>query len=93
MNFDTKQIKFGERGLVPAIVQDARTGEVLTLAYMNAESYAETRQCNRYSYRFGGLQLPRADGTWQSMRRAEKLQDPGWKLRRHGASAFSATGA
>jgi phosphoribosyl-ATP pyrophosphohydrolase/phosphoribosyl-AMP cyclohydrolase len=27
-----------ERGLLPAIVQDAETGEVLTLAYMNAES-------------------------------------------------------
>ena len=58
-----------------------------------AESYAETKQCNRYAYRFGGLQLPRADGSWRTMRRAETLQDPGWKLRRHGASAFSATGA
>ena len=42
MNFDTKQIKFDERGLVPAIVQDARTREVLTLAYMNAESLKRT---------------------------------------------------
>ena len=58
-----------------------------------AESYAETRQCNRYAYRFGGLQLAHADGSWRTMRRAERLQDPGWKLRRHGASAFSATGA
>ncbi len=29
-------------GLLPAIAQDAETGEVLMLAYMNAESYAET---------------------------------------------------
>lgn len=29
-------------GLVPAIVQDAATGEVLMLAYMNEESYART---------------------------------------------------
>jgi phosphoribosyl-AMP cyclohydrolase len=29
-------------GLLPAIAQDAKTGEVLMLAYMNAESYAET---------------------------------------------------
>ncbi len=36
-------IKFDERGLVPAVVQDARTGEVLTLAYMNAESVARTQ--------------------------------------------------
>lgn len=42
MNFDTKQIKFDERGLVPAIVQDARTREVLTLAYMSAESLKRT---------------------------------------------------
>ena len=31
-------IKFDDKGLVPAIVQDADTGEVLTLAYMNARS-------------------------------------------------------
>src|SRR5215213_6223986 len=39
--------RFDERGLVPAIVQDAATREVLTLAYMNRESLArtlETRQ-------------------------------------------------
>ncbi|MFJ7745149.1 bifunctional phosphoribosyl-AMP cyclohydrolase/phosphoribosyl-ATP diphosphatase HisIE [Peribacillus sp. NPDC097295] len=36
MNFDT--IKYDEKGLIPAIIQDAGTGEVLTLAYMNKES-------------------------------------------------------
>jgi phosphoribosyl-ATP pyrophosphohydrolase/phosphoribosyl-AMP cyclohydrolase len=35
-------LKFDERGLLPAVVQDARTGEVLTLAYMNADSLART---------------------------------------------------
>ena len=34
----TEAIKWDERGLVPAIVQEARTGEVLMLAYMNAEA-------------------------------------------------------
>jgi hypothetical protein len=58
-----------------------------------AESYAETKRCNRYAYRFGGLQLAGTDGTWRTMGRAETLEDPGWRLRRHGASAFSATGA
>jgi phosphoribosyl-ATP pyrophosphohydrolase/phosphoribosyl-AMP cyclohydrolase len=29
------EIQWDEQGLVPAIVQDARTGQVLTLAYMN----------------------------------------------------------
>lgn len=31
-------LKWDQRGLLPAIVQDAATGEVLTLAYMNAEA-------------------------------------------------------
>ena len=39
---DLKDIRFDPNGLVPAIVQDARTREVLTLAYMNAESLART---------------------------------------------------
>lgn len=30
-------------GLIPAIVQDARTGEVLMLGFMNEQAYAETR--------------------------------------------------
>jgi len=32
------EIKFDSKGLIPAIVQDAETNEVLMLAYMNAES-------------------------------------------------------
>jgi len=40
INFD--EIRFDERGLIPAIVQDASTREVLTLAYMNRESIART---------------------------------------------------
>ena len=35
-------IRFDERGLIPAIVQDAATREVLTLAYMNRESLERT---------------------------------------------------
>ena len=42
MGFDPEAVKFDERGLVPAIVQDARTREVLTLAYMNRESLQRT---------------------------------------------------
>jgi phosphoribosyl-ATP pyrophosphohydrolase/phosphoribosyl-AMP cyclohydrolase len=34
--------KWNEQGLVPAIVQDARTGEVLMLAWMNAEAWRRT---------------------------------------------------
>lgn len=35
-------LAWNEQGLVPAVVQDARTGEVLTLAWMNRESLAKT---------------------------------------------------
>ena len=42
MNLDIASLKFDERGLIPAIVQDARTREVLTLAYMNEESLRRT---------------------------------------------------
>jgi len=38
----TGNLKFNEKGLIPAIVQDADTGEVLTLAYMNEESLRRT---------------------------------------------------
>jgi phosphoribosyl-AMP cyclohydrolase / phosphoribosyl-ATP pyrophosphohydrolase len=36
-------IAYDERGLVPVVVQDWRTGEVLTLAWANAEAVARTR--------------------------------------------------
>jgi phosphoribosyl-ATP pyrophosphohydrolase/phosphoribosyl-AMP cyclohydrolase len=37
-------IEFDDNGLVPCIAQDWRTGEVLTLAYMNEEALARTRE-------------------------------------------------
>jgi phosphoribosyl-ATP pyrophosphohydrolase/phosphoribosyl-AMP cyclohydrolase len=42
MSIDPSDVRFEERGLVPAVVQDARTREVLTLAYMNEESLRRT---------------------------------------------------
>ena len=36
--FDIEKLKFDEKGLIPAIVVDDKTGDVLTLAYMNKES-------------------------------------------------------
>ena len=36
-------IAYDERGLVPCVIQDWSTGEVLTLAYMNAEALERTR--------------------------------------------------
>jgi phosphoribosyl-ATP pyrophosphohydrolase/phosphoribosyl-AMP cyclohydrolase len=41
---DDSEVVYDERGLVPCVVQDAGTGEVLTLAYMNAEALARTRE-------------------------------------------------
>ena len=35
-------LKFDENGLIPAIIQDFRTGDVLMLGYMNAETYQQT---------------------------------------------------
>ncbi len=35
---DINTVKFDEKGLIPAIVTDAKSGKVLTLAYMNRES-------------------------------------------------------
>ena len=37
-NFELNQLKFDAAGLIPAVVQDAVTGKVLTVAYMNEES-------------------------------------------------------
>jgi len=41
---DLPEIVFDERGLVPCVLQDWATGEVLTLAYMNAEALRRTRE-------------------------------------------------
>jgi len=41
------KLKFGPDGLIPAVVQDEKTGKVLMLAYMNAESFAKTQKTKR----------------------------------------------
>src|SRR5688500_2344491 len=38
MNMQIAEIKFDDNGLIPAIVQDADTHQVLMMAYMNADS-------------------------------------------------------
>jgi len=42
MRIAIEDVKFDEHGLIPVVVQDARTRQVLTLAYMNAESLRKT---------------------------------------------------
>ena len=38
------EVRFDDNGLVPCVAQDWRTGEVLTLAYMNEEALTRTRE-------------------------------------------------
>ncbi|WP_338751445.1 bifunctional phosphoribosyl-AMP cyclohydrolase/phosphoribosyl-ATP diphosphatase HisIE [Bacillus sp. FJAT-52991] len=42
MSVNIDDLQFDEKGLIPAIIQDAATYEVLTLAYMNKESLQKT---------------------------------------------------
>ena len=44
MNFRIEDVRFSDQGLIPAVVQNARTLEILTLAYMNEESLKRTIQ-------------------------------------------------
>jgi phosphoribosyl-ATP pyrophosphohydrolase/phosphoribosyl-AMP cyclohydrolase len=49
---DAAKVRFDERGLVPCVLQDARSGEVLMLAYMNEEALLrtlESREIHLYS--------------------------------------------
>ncbi|MBI2328440.1 MAG: phosphoribosyl-AMP cyclohydrolase, partial [Chloroflexi bacterium] len=38
----TEELKFNEKGLIPAIIQDADSGEVLMLGYMDEEALRRT---------------------------------------------------
>lgn len=43
-------IRFDEQGLIPAVVQDADSGEVLVLAWMNRESIAHTYKTGHVTF-------------------------------------------
>jgi phosphoribosyl-AMP cyclohydrolase len=45
-----KQVKFDEKGLVAAIAQDHLTGEVLMMAWMNADSLTKTLKSGQVHY-------------------------------------------
>jgi phosphoribosyl-ATP pyrophosphohydrolase/phosphoribosyl-AMP cyclohydrolase len=47
---EARAIRFDEHGLVPCVTQDWRTGEVLTLAYMNEEALRRTRETGEVHY-------------------------------------------
>jgi phosphoribosyl-ATP pyrophosphohydrolase/phosphoribosyl-AMP cyclohydrolase len=44
MPFDPQDVRYDDRGLVAVVVQDWRSGEVLTLAYANDEAVRRTRE-------------------------------------------------
>lgn len=50
MTFDPATLRFDDKGLIPAIAQDAASGEVLMLAWMNAEAVARTQETGRVTY-------------------------------------------
>lgn len=41
------ELKFNGKGLIPAVIQDYQSGEVLMLAYMNKESFEKTLETGK----------------------------------------------
>ncbi len=50
MSFDPQSLRYNEDGLIPAIAQDRASGEVLMMAWMNAESVARSLETGRVTY-------------------------------------------
>ncbi len=50
MSFDPATLRYNDAGLIPAIAQDAKTGEVLMMAWMNANAVAQTLATRRVTY-------------------------------------------
>ncbi|MCI2398381.1 phosphoribosyl-AMP cyclohydrolase [Aliiroseovarius subalbicans] len=50
MQFDVTALKYDDKGLIPAIAQDAETGEVLMMAWMNAEAVTRTLETGKVTY-------------------------------------------
>ncbi|MRU16960.1 phosphoribosyl-AMP cyclohydrolase [Roseovarius sp. A21] len=50
MNFDASTLKYDDKGLIPAVAQDHESGEVLMVAWMNAEAVARTLETGRVTY-------------------------------------------
>ncbi|WP_313137194.1 phosphoribosyl-AMP cyclohydrolase [Paracoccus jeotgali] len=48
--FDPETLRYDANGLIPAIAQDAASGEVLMLAWMNVEAVARTLESGRVTY-------------------------------------------
>ena len=50
MSFDPNSLKYDAAGLIPCIAQDEVSGEVLMMAWMNAESVAKTLETGKVTY-------------------------------------------
>ena len=50
MTFDPTTLKYNDAGLIPAIAQDATTGEVLMMAWMNVDAVKKTLETRRVTY-------------------------------------------
>jgi len=50
MGFDTATLSYNDQGLIPAIAQDAENGDVLMMAWMNAEAVARTLETGKVTY-------------------------------------------
>jgi phosphoribosyl-AMP cyclohydrolase len=50
MTFAPDTLRYNDAGLIPAIAQDAVSGEVLMMAWMNAEAVARTLETGRVTY-------------------------------------------
>jgi len=50
MGFDPNTLKYDANGLIPAIAQDVATGDVLMMAWMNAQAVAQTLATGRVTY-------------------------------------------
>ncbi|MBO9449455.1 phosphoribosyl-AMP cyclohydrolase [Tropicibacter sp. R16_0] len=50
MTFDPSTLTYNDAGLIPAIAQDATSGEVLMMAWMNAEAVTKTLETGRVTY-------------------------------------------
>lgn len=50
MAFDPASLTYDDRGLLPVIAQDHASGDVLMLAWMNADAVARTLQTGRVTY-------------------------------------------
>ena len=50
MPFDPQSLRYDDKGLIPAIAQDHVSGEVLMMAWMNAESVARTLETGKVTY-------------------------------------------